>query len=265
MNDFLSKIMTTRLFRVQEAEAKIGFPEVKRLAAEAISRRAEAGDARIFIPRPKTEAGIIAEIKKASPSKGRISPDANVHEIAEKYTLGGAAAISVLTEPDFFLGSDADMIAARKASAVPVLRKDFIVTEYQIYESAMLGADLMLLIARLLDAAQLQEYVALARELRLEPLVEIFDESDLNSFLGCGATLVGINNRDLKTFATDVNRSLEMVKFLEPGQIPIIASAIRTPEEIQFYTRHGVNHFLVGESLMRSKDPAGELRQLRGV
>ena len=257
MSDFLSKIITSRLLRVQEAEAKIGFPEVKRLAAEAVSRR----DVRKFIPRPETEIGIIAEIKRASPAAGVIARDVDVERLAGEYTRGGAAAISVLTEPDFFAGSPETLIAARRVSAVPVLRKDFVVAEYQIYESAVMGADMVLLIARLLEAGQLAEYAALTRELGMEPLVEIFCPEDAEKLTGCNARLVGINNRDLKTFAVNPKRALEMVKYAEAGATPIIASAIKTPEDVRFYTEQGVNHFLIGESLMRSADPEAELRK----
>ncbi len=258
MSDFLAKILKARLERVREVEARVPLAEVKRLAAARLA----AGDFRVFKPRSRNEVGVIAEIKRASPSKGVIAAEVDVARTARAYDAGGAAAISVLTEPDFFLGSDEDLRTARGASTVPVLRKDFVVTEYQIYESAAIGADLMLLIVRMLEERQLADYVALSRALGMEPLVEIFDASELESLAKSGARLVGINNRDLKTFETDKNRALELARQLPPGMTPVVASAMQTPADMRFYTDRGVNHFLIGESLMRSPDPAAALGTL---
>lgn len=258
MSDFLAKIVAARLERVRQAEARTPLAELKRVAAARLS----AGDFRAFKLRPKSEVGVIAEIKRASPSKGVIAADVDVAQTARAYEAGGAAAISVLTEPDFFRGADEDLRTARAAIALPVLRKDFVVTEYQIQEAAAIGADLMLLIVRLLEPRQLADYVALTRELGMEPLVEIFERSELESLYRSGAKLVGINNRDLSTFETDKNRALELARQLQPGQTAVVASAMQSPADVRFYTDRGVNHFLIGESLMRSADPAVALKTL---
>lgn len=254
----MAKIVEARHARVRQAEARVPLAEVKRLAAARLS----VGDFRTFNPRPKTEVGVIAEIKRASPSKGVIAADVDVAEIARAYEAGGAAAISVLTEPDFFRGTDEDLRTARAAVSVPVLRKDFVVTEYQIHEAAALGADLLLLIVRLLEPRQLADYVALTRALGMEPLVEIFEQTELASLYRSDAKLVGINNRDLSTFETDKNRAILLAERLHTSQTAIVASAMQSAADVRFYTDRGVNHFLIGESLMRSENPAAALKTL---
>ncbi|MDO4549729.1 MAG: indole-3-glycerol phosphate synthase TrpC [Planctomycetia bacterium] len=261
-DDFLKKIIRVRRERILESQQRKNMVEIKKSAYESMEIKIAAGDLRRFVPCQEGNVGIIAEIKRASPSKGIIAENINVEKIAEKYIRGGAVGISVLTEPDFFLGADEFLSRVRKVSSVPVLRKDFVISEYQIYESLVLGADMLLLIIRMLESSQLRDYVALTRELRMEPLVEIFDEADMEKLFLSEAKLVGINNRDLKTFATDVKRASELAGFLEKGQIPIIASAIHSRRDMEVYLERGINHFLVGECLMRSSEPERKLKEL---
>ncbi len=234
----------------------------------ALRRRAEEREA----PRPLAVAlgksqpdriGIIAEIKRASPSRGIIREPLDPADYARRYQAGGAAALSVLTDTPYFRGSLADLAAARRVVSLPVLRKDFLLSPYQIYESAAAGADAVLLIVRLLERGQLRDYLDLCRELRLDALVEVHDEPDLDQAAQAGAELVGINNRDLATFATDTNLAARLAARLEPDQVAVAASGIRGADDVRRTRQAGIYNFLVGESLVRAEDTVGFLRQLR--
>lgn len=208
-------------------------------------------------------AGIIAEIKKASPSKGDIRPDLDPAAYARHYTHAGASAISVLTETHFFKGSLADLSAVREVTGLPVLRKDFILSEYQIYEAAATGADAVLLIVSILSRQQLKDYVMLARETGMEPLVEIHSEWELEHALFADARVIGINNRNLETLETDTTVARRVVPFLTPGIIPVAASGISRPEDIQNGRKSGIHNFLVGESIVRADDTEAFIRSLK--
>jgi len=206
---------------------------------------------------------IIAEIKRASPSKGVIRENLDPADFASAYQKGGASAISVLTEDHFFKGSVDDLIAVRQAAALPVLRKDFILSSYQIYESAIIGADAILLIVRMLSKTQLKDFLDLSNELSLDALVEIHSAEDIHTMADTSARLIGINNRNLQSFDTDVENAMKLVACLQPGQIPVAASAIRGRDDIEKNRKAGIRHFLIGESIVRSDDPAAFIRSLK--
>ncbi|SMC71393.1 indole-3-glycerol phosphate synthase [Desulfocicer vacuolatum DSM 3385] len=199
-------------------------------------------------------AGIIAEIKKASPSKGDIRLDLDPARYAKKYTRAGACAISILTEEHFFKGSLHDLTAVRRVTDLPILRKDFTISEYQIYEAGAAGADAVLLIVSILSRQQLQEYVALTREIGMEPLVEIHSEWELENALYANAKIIGINNRNLETLKTDTTVAARVVPFLTKDQIPVSASGVSGPDDIQKGMDAGLFNFLVGESIVRAND-----------
>jgi len=207
-------------------------------------------------------AGIIAEIKKASPSKGDIRVDLDPGPYAEKYTRAGAAAISILTEEHFFKGSLNDLTAVRKATHLPILRKDFTISDYQIYEAAAAGANAVLLIVSILSRQQLKDYVWLTRELGMEPLVEIHSEWELENALYADAKIIGINNRNLETLKTDTSVAARVVPFLTPDQIPVSASGVTGPEDIQKGMDAGLFNFLVGESIVRADDTEAFIQDL---
>jgi indole-3-glycerol phosphate synthase len=205
---------------------------------------------------------IIAEIKRESPSRGVIRPDLDPAEWSRRYEAGGAAAVSVLTDHAFFGGSRDDLLTARAATGLPVLRKDFLVSTYQIYESAYIGADAVLLIVAILSARQLKDYLALCRELGLDALVEIHSEQELATADLAGACLIGINNRDLHTFRTDIGTAVRLASLLKKQQVAVAESGIRSAADIARMRQAGIYNFLIGESLVRSSDPQGFLRTL---
>lgn len=208
---------------------------------------------------------VIAELKKASPSKGLIAPDFEQRYLkqAAAYEQGGASAISCLTEPKFFLGSDEYLMNVRKAVELPILRKDFTVDEYQIYEAKTIGADAVLLICSLLSEAQLGEYLAQARELGLSALVEAHDLDEVQSALAVGADIIGVNNRNLKDFSVNPLNSLRLREAIPKDKIFVAESGIAKASDADGLKGAGVQAVLVGEALMRSADPAAFLKELR--
>jgi len=206
----------------------------------------------------------ICEIKKASPSKGVIAADFPYVGIAKEYAAAGAAAISVLTEPYYFLGDDRYLREIADAVATPLLRKDFVVDSYMIYEAKVLGASAVLLICALLDESTLADYIAIADGLGLSALVEAHDERELTMALDAGARVVGVNNRDLKTFEVDTDTSVRLRKLTPPGVVFVSESGISTAADIAALRTHGVDAVLVGETLMRAPDKKAALDALRG-
>ena len=208
---------------------------------------------------------VIAELKKASPSKGLIAPDFEQRYLkqAAAYEQGGASAISCLTEPQFFLGSDEYLKNVRKAVELPILRKDFTVDEYQIYEAKTIGADAVLLICSLLSKAQLGEYLAQARELGLSALVEAHDLGEVQSALAVGADIIGVNNRNLKDFSVNPLNSLRLREAIPKEKIFVAESGIAKASDADGLKAAGVQAVLVGEALMRSADPVAFLKELR--
>ncbi len=212
----------------------------------------------------KKEIAFICEIKKASPSKGVISHDFPYRSIAKEYEDAGATAISVLTEPEYFMGSDRYLEEISKEVKIPILRKDFILDEYQIYEAKLLGAGAVLLICSLLPQDKLKEYLNICNHLGLSALVEAHTEKEIDSALESGARIIGVNNRNLDTFQVDIQNCVRL-RELVPKEILFVAeSGIHTREDMQLLREAGVDAVLIGEALMKSKDRREFLRQLRG-
>ena len=257
--DFLLQIIRQKEREI--SQARKGVPEGR--LAELARQRSDFRPFFETLSQPGAAGvNIIAEIKRASPSKGDIAPDLDAFRTALCYEKGGAAAVSVLTDPTFFKGSLDDLTAARSACALPVLRKEFIISSYQVYEAATAGADAILLIARILSAEKLDRLYALCRDLGMEALVEIHTPEDARTVAVCGARLVGINNRNLSTFETDIANAVDLVARLAPGQVPVAASGISRPADIQRNLNAGIFNFLVGESIVRSDDPVRFIRAL---
>ncbi len=263
---FLSSILSAKRAELARAKAAVPQPELERLAA---ARRDPPRGFAAALDAPG--ARVVAEIKRASPSLGDIRPGLDPAATARAYAAGGAAALSVLTEPAFFKGSAADLRRARDAVAIPVLRKDFIVDPYQVYETAAMGADAMLLIVRILDDEALHALHALALALGLDVLTEVFDGRDADRAAALGAALVGINSRDLSSFATDLSRTASLAARLAPAAAmqsgarapspAIVAlSGIRSASDIRALLSRGIRRFLIGETLVRQPDPAATLR-----
>ncbi|WP_454781195.1 indole-3-glycerol phosphate synthase TrpC [Legionella sp. WA2022007384] len=221
-------------------------------------------DRRDFIAalQDKNNPAIIAEIKRASPSKGLIREDFNVEEIATIYAQHGARCLSVLTDIDFFQGHPDYVALAKNHCSLPILRKDFILDPYQIYESQALGADCILLIVALLDDVQLTDFCQLAHELELSVLVESHSQEELERAVRLPTPLIGINNRSLHTFKTDIQLSIQLKQYIPQDKITITESGINTHSDIHLMQSHGINTFLIGESLMRAKDIGKALDQL---
>ena len=205
---------------------------------------------------------IIAEIKKASPSKGVIRESFIPEEIAESYELAGAACLSVLTDHDFFQGHEDYLQQARSASSLPIIRKDFMVAPYQIYESRVLNADCVLLIAACLTKDQMQELAGISEEVGLDVLVEVHNEAELQQALTLNTKLLGINNRDLHSFDVSLNNTFDLLAQIPDSKIVVTESGIHTQEDVQAMQQHQVNAFLVGEAFMRADDPGAELKRL---
>jgi indole-3-glycerol phosphate synthase len=211
-----------------------------------------------------TDLAFICEIKRASPSKGLIAEDFPFLDIARNYTLAGADAISVLTEPDWFLGSAEYLSEIKTHVAVPVLRKDFIVDEVQLYETKLLGADAVLLICALLETEKLRRFIDICTVLGLSALVEAHDGEEIRSAVSAGARIIGVNNRDLRTFEVDITNCIRL-RPLAPESILFVAeSGIKTADDVRLLRDCGVDAVLIGETLMRSADKKAALRELRG-
>lgn len=213
----------------------------------------------------RQEPAVIAEFKRASPSAGWIRQHADPAEVARAYDSGGAACLSVLTDVEYFRGSDDDLVAARSACELPVIRKDFIVDEYQVFETRALGADALLLIVAALDDERLRDLSALAFELGLSVLVEVHDADELDRALAVPGHLLGINNRDLHRFETRLETSEELAGYIPAERIGIAESGIHERADVERLQAAGLHAFLIGEALMRGGDPAGALASLRGA
>ena len=205
---------------------------------------------------------VIAEIKRASPSKGLLRQNFVPADIARSYEAGGAACLSVLTDREFFQGANGDLRAARAACSLPVLRKDFIIDPYQVLEARAMGADCILLIAACLSLREMKPLEALAMKLGMAVLVEVHDASELDAALQLRTPLIGINNRDLRTFQTRLETTLDLLEYTPENRVVVTASGIATREDIARLRRHGVHAFLVGEAFLRAPDPGEALRAL---
>jgi indole-3-glycerol phosphate synthase len=208
------------------------------------------------------QSAVIAEAKKASPSKGVIREDFDPAAIAKSYQAGGAACLSVLTDADFFQGSEAYLIQARAACSLPVIRKDFIVDPYQVVEARSIGADCILLIVSALEDTQMAELDQAAKALGMDVLIEVHDQQELERSLPLGNTLVGINNRNLNTFETSLETTFELLSMIPDDRIVVTESSIHTPADVSAMREKGVNAFLVGEAFMRAETPGDKLSEL---
>jgi indole-3-glycerol phosphate synthase len=233
--------------------------ELERNAGQRLDRRDFAG---ALSERP---LAIIAEVKKASPSKGLLQPEFHPREVASAYAAGGAACLSVLTDREYFQGSWQDLETARAAVTLPVLRKDFTIDPLQILESAAHGADAILLIAAILDCQVLRDFRELAERLGMAALVEVHDENELEKAIDSGANLIGVNNRNLDTFEVTLETSLRLSERMPDGALRVSESGIRTRSDIDLLRAAGYQAFLIGESLMTASDPASALRDLTGA
>ncbi|ACL77506.1 indole-3-glycerol phosphate synthase TrpC [Ruminiclostridium cellulolyticum] len=256
----LDKIAASTKIRVENLKKEVSFSFVKSEASKLVNKSPFAFEKAV----KDGELTFICEIKKASPSKGLISENFPYIDIAKDYEAAGAGAISVLTEPEFFLGSDQYLKDVKKTVSIPVLRKDFTIDPYQIYEAALIGADCVLLICALLDTDTLKEYIKIADGLGLSCLVEAHDENEVKSAIEAGSRIVGVNNRNLKTFEVDITNSIRL-RELVPSDISFVSeSGIRTAQDISALRRIGASAVLIGETLMRSGDTGAELAKLRG-
>jgi len=241
--------------------------EVARIKAEGVSRPELPVDPpRGFMQAlmKPVDISVIAEVKKASPSKGIISPDFNPVAIASSYEKGGAEAVSVLTDEKFFQGSLDSIPLVRQEVKLPVIRKDFIIHELQIEEASNYGADAILLIAAILDQNQIRDFLQMSNELDLDVLVEVHDEKELEKSLVAGSRLIGINNRDLRDFTVDLKTTIRLRKGI-PDSIPVVSeSGIKTHEDMKMLDDNGITAALIGETLMRSDDRETAIRKLRG-
>lgn len=260
--DILKKILKRKAEEVAERARVHGLGELSAKVDAAPPLRGFAGaiERKLRESRP----AVIAEIKKASPSRGVIREDFQPAQIAASYERGGAACLSVLTDIDFFQGSDEYLKQAREACSLPVLRKDFIVDPYQVYEARVLGADCVLLIVAALGASQLGELATAAGELGMDVLVEVHDPIELERALELDGPLIGINNRDLRTFETSLETTLDLLEWIPKDRIVVTESGIHTAGDVALMRDHGVNAFLVGEAFMRAAEPGERLSELFG-
>jgi len=258
--DILKKICHRKVEEVAARAAHLPLTtlQARLAAAPPVRGFATALETRIAAGQP----AVIAEIKRASPSKGVLRADFVPGMIAASYERGGAACLSVLTDIDFFQGSDAYLVEARAACGLPVIRKDFIIDPYQVYEARAIGADCVLLIAACLDDARLRDLSTLAQALGMDVLVEVHDAAELSRALAVPGRLIGINNRNLRTFAVTLETTLDLLNAVPADRLLVTESGILKTESVTLMRGHGVQAFLVGEAFMRAPDPGTELRRL---
>ena len=259
-SDLLKKILAHKVEEIAVRKQKLSGADIKSRVADCPPVRGFelAIQKTIAMGRP----AVIAEIKKASPSKGIIRNDFHPADIAKSYEQSGATCMSVLTDIAFFQGTDEHLREARAACKLPVLRKDFLIDDYQIYESRLLGADCILLIVAALTDSKLQELAALATELHMDVLVEVHDREELERGMMLRLPLIGINNRNLHTFETDINTTLGLLPDVFPDRTVVTESGILNSEHVRLMRKHNVNCFLVGEAFMSVPDPGEKLKTL---
>jgi len=254
----LETIAKQTAIRVDTARNHLPFDEIKK-------RAQKKGRGSFCFEKALKQRGLsfICEVKKASPSIGLIAKSFPYVKIAKAYERAGAAAVSVITEPEFFLGNNVHLTDIKSAVSLPLLRKDFTVDAYQIYESHWLGADAVLLICALLDTDKLKDFLAICDELGISALVEAHTAAEVKAALEAGARIIGINNRDLKTFEVNINTCLSLRKLVPDDKIFVAESGIKSPEDIELLRTANTNAVLIGEALMRSKNIGAELEKLR--
>ena len=260
--DILKRILARKTAEVAERAARVSLEEVGAMArsAGAVRPFVQAVRARLACGQP----AVIAEVKQASPSRGLLRADFQPGRIAASYEQGGATCLSVLTDAMFFMGSEEHLREARAACALPVLRKDFIIDPYQMFEARAIGADCVLLIVAVLDDTQLAGLHALAVRLGMDVLVEVHDAAEVERALRLDTPLIGINNRDLRSFATSLDVTTALLPMIPHDRIIVTESGIHTPADVERMRREGVHAFLVGEAFMRADDPGSRLAELFG-
>ena len=258
--DVLKKILRRKREEVAQRSATVSLHELRRRVQVAPTVRGFARALRHSVAAGRS--AVIAEIKKASPSKGVLREHFDPAAIAASYQAGGATCLSVLTDIDFFQGADEYLRQARTACELPVLRKDFMLDPYQVYEARALGADCILLIVAALDDAMLLELLQLAEELGMDALVEVHDAAEMQRALTTPAPLIGVNNRDLRTFDTSLQTTLALLPGFPPDRLLVTESGIHARDDVQLMRRHGVHAFLVGEAFMKADDPGERLAEL---
>lgn len=261
--DILKKIITRKREELSACKAAKPLRDVRSQAADMPPTLGFEAALRRTVTRGQT--AIIAEVKKGSPSRGVIRPDFDPLDIARTYESHGAACLSVLTDEHFFLGRLGYLTNIRQVVSLPLLRKDFIFDDYQIYEARSAGADAILLIAAMLELPQLLDFCALAQELSLEILLEVHDEAEMETALRTDCTLIGVNNRNLRTFITDLHTTGRLARMMPPERMLVAESGIATRADIQRLMNDGAAAFLIGESLMRETDIGAKLRELRAA
>jgi indole-3-glycerol phosphate synthase len=260
--DILNKILRRKVEEIAERSSK--------MPLRVLGQQAEAaGPPRGFVQalRSKVAAGhaaVIAEIKKASPSKGVLREDFDPPAIAASYERGGATCLSVLTDVDYFQGADEYLQQARAACHLPVLRKDFVIDPYQVYEARVLGADCILLIVAALDDSMLRELLQLAGHLQMDTLVEVHDAEEMQRALATSAPLIGVNNRNLRTFETSLTTTFELMKDFPPDRLLVTESGIHSRDDVKQMRERGIHTFLVGEAFMKADEPGEKLAELFG-
>ena len=260
MADILERILAVKREEIADAKRKRSLAAVRADAAAQPPPRDFVGALRAKIAAGRS--GVIAEIKQASPSKGVLRRDFDPAGIARTYAAHGAACLSVLTDAQFFRGAPEHLVAAREAAALPVLRKDFVIEEYQVYESRALGADCILLIVAALDPGTMRELEATAHALGMAVLVEVHDAAELEAALALATPLVGVNNRNLRTFETRLETTLTLLPAMPPDRLVVTESGILAPGDVARMRAHKVHAFLVGEAFMRADDPGKALEEL---
>ncbi|OMH39897.1 indole-3-glycerol phosphate synthase TrpC [Desulfurobacterium indicum] len=254
--NILEKIVAFKIREVERRKSEIKFDMVKKIAVE---REVPFDFRKAF---PENRINIIAEVKKASPSRGIIREDFNPVEIAKSYERGGAAAISVLTDVEFFKGSPLYLKEIAETVKIPVLRKDFIIDEFQIYAAKALGASSFLLIVAILDDKALKNFISVGRALGMEPLVEAHSREEVERAIKADAEIIGVNNRDLKTFSVSLSTTENLLPIIKDvGKICITESGIKSKDDINYLKEKGIDGFLIGETLMRSENPEELLRE----
>lgn len=258
----LDKIVNSTKIRLEEEKKSLSLKELVKTAEELGKNQKPFMFKKAL---EKKGLSFITEVKKASPSKGIIAEDFPYVEIGKNYENSGADAISVLTEPEYFMGSKLYLKEIKQNVKIPVLRKDFIIDPYQIYEARTIGADGILLIVSILSKEEIKEFIRISKDFGISCLVEAHDEKEIEIAINSGAEIIGVNNRDLKTFTVDINNSINLRKFVPKEILFVSESGIKTPEDIDNLRKNGVDAVLIGEELMRSKDIKKSLDILRGV
>jgi len=256
----LKEILDQKKLEVKKLLANITIDQLEKLAQEASPVRGFTASLQNKIA--SQQPAVIAEIKKASPSKGIIREDFHPAAIARSYEGAGAACLSILTDENFFLGHNDYLVAARSACQLPVIRKDFIIDHAQIAEARAIGADCILLIVSALDSTQLRDLYTYAKSLSLDVLIEVHDHKELLVALELDCSLVGINNRNLHTFETDLNATFTLLKHINKNTIVVTESGIHSRQDVEIMQEHGVNSFLVGEAFMSATEPGEKLKTL---